>query len=1121
MGPLASLALRQTLSGRGLVGILALGVVVAAALLASAPIYARAMADLGLTYVIRSELEDNHASRAEFFKLPLQTQEGQDIRTAVERRIDERLGWFRESQSRSIRAGKFWVTKPGAAVRDRNPFGEPASVTGYESHIRVLTGRLPQARPDGIIEVIMSPRGAQLSGMQLNETFDLFEEFDNCERELSNEPFPPPPPPCPITASVEVRFQAMLVGTAEPSDPDESFWVGLAHRYFDPFQQPVVGAGQTIPMLTSEDALLQGFGGRFPAFRAYHAWLIVAEPERLTRTNFERARDDIIALGGEFDPLGGFAYSPLRDTLLQFGRSADYQQVPLTILLLEITGIALFYVGLVAAIVVERQTGEIALLRGRGASLGQILLIYAVQGLLVAVPALLAGPFIAGGVTALLGLTPLFDGVTDGELLPVTIMPSAFGLAAVGAVLSVVALVLPALFAAYRGTAAIKRSQSRPGSSVFQRYYLDLGLAAVAIILLVELNQRGTVFTPSSTGGVSSDPLLLASPALAIAAASALILRFYPLLLRLFARVANVVAGPSVALGLWQVVRNSGQYTRLTLLLMMAVSVGTFAASYTKTADRSYNDRANFTAGVDIRAVSPTGASSGSVRDVVKFGALAADLPGVGDASVVLRKPASPAVAGGSAATYQVLGIDPKAARSMLWWRDDLADRPIEDLLGLIDGLAPPPSKVLPEGSKSLSLWVRADQALSGTTIRAGLRDASGQFGLVAIGELDFLGQDWTELTGDLSKTTLFEPKFPLEVVSLVFTGVTFRPTIPPLFFDDFSVKDATGKATLLEDWEGASEWTLFPTTATAPDGYSVSDQKPHAGAGAGRYTFKPGSSNETRGLYLSGFLTPLPALVSEDFLAQTGQKLGSEITIRVEGGPLVPLVIRGIFDLFPGTRSAEGPVVVFNRDRLLYWTSIAVSAIGAPVEPNEIWLDLEPGADDEALIDALAAPPFSLTNAVSRAQELADATSNPLIAASGSGILSAAFVAVIGLVIAAMLTSLIAAVRRRRVEFAVIRAIGLSRGQLLRMLALEYAIVFVVGVAVGCGLGLFVSRRMLSFLEVGETGEAVEPAFILETRWLYVAAAVLTVLVVFSATLWLAARIVGRSADAQALRTE
>ena len=1118
LGQLVSLAVKQLAANRVLAGVMALGIVVAAMLLAAAPIYSRAMADLGLTYAIRTELRGNANTRVAFFGVGLQTVEGKAFRASVEQRITERIGWFRTDQYRVVRLGRFGVARPGDPPdKGRLPQGEPQSLQGYESHVRVISGQLPAVTDGRVIEVAMSAAAADRGGLKVGDAFELREQFDNCERDLPTEAFPPPPPPCPITEAVAFTIPARLTAIIAPIAADDPFWVGSSGRYFEPFTLPIENVGAIVQMLTNEQTLLDGFGALYPAYRASTAWQVRANPERLTRTNFRRAHDDLVNMYNEFEPLGGYAVSPLRDTLNRFGRSADYQQTPLAVLLLEITGIALFYVGLVAAIVVERQAGEIALLRGRGATLIQVLSLYLVQGLIIGLPTLIAAPFLAAGVTALLGLTPLFTDVTDGELLPVTVVPLSFAMAAAGVALSLVALTLPALFAALSGATGVRRGLSRPALSVIQRYYLDVIFAAGAILLLIELRERGSVFTPSSTGGLSSDPLLLASPALAILAAGALILRFAPLLLRLVARATNVVSGAAVSLGLAQLVRNSGQYTRLTLLLMMAVAVGTFAASYTRTADRSYRDRANYEAGVDVRASPANGVPvSETERDAYEQNAAA--LPGVERASTVVRTTAAPAVAGFAQNQYQVLAIDPRAARQMLWFRDDLASISLNDLLTQIDGLPALPGKPLVGTPDTLNVWARSDDSIAGQTLRAGIRDAKGRYTLLPLVELEQVTATWTRFSAPIA-SKLFEPTYPLSLVALVVTGGANLPVAPVLFIDDIT-STANAVDSSVDDFESPSQWAPFPTTASTPDTFEVVSQGQHGGKQAARFAFRQGASREQRGVFLSSFLTPIPAIVSSSFAGATGAALGQNAMLRV-GGTLVPIVVRGTFDLFPSTHTRDGPVVVFNRDRLLAWRDIAYPGLGGEIDRNELWLQLKPGADLAAITNALPNAPFQLEKIFTRQEAIDANTRNPLIAASGSGILSAAFVAILALVAAALLTSLLAALRRRRVEIAVVRAIGLSPRQVLGMLTLEYAFVFAVGVSAGCLLGLFVSSRMLSFLDVTERGERVEPSFILETRWPVVGLGVLVVFAVFALALWLAARSVARSTDAAALRGE
>ncbi|MGE5595999.1 MAG: ABC transporter permease, partial [Hyphomicrobiales bacterium] len=873
-----------------------------------------------------------------------------------------------------------------------------------------------------------------------------------------------------------------------------------------------------VPMLADERAIYDGFASRYPGYLADMQWHVFANVGVLNRGNFERARDDLVGLYREFEPYRVYSFSPLKDTLDSFGETADYQQTPLIILLLQITGIALFYVGLVAAIVVERQSQEIALLRSRGATLAQIAGIYAAQGLFLGIPALFLAPFIAAAATAFLGVTPAFSNVSNGDLLPVTILPVSFALAAAGVLLALLALLAPVVAVAMRGSLAIRRAESRPGRSFIQRYYLDLALAAAAILLLVELRQRDTVFEPSATGGVSSDPLLLASPALAIAAASAIILRLNPLLLRVFARAARVAAAPAMALGLWQLVRNSGQYTRLALLLMMAVAVGTFAASYTTTTEKSYRDRANYQAGADFRAFSATGrAPSLSTAD---FDRRVRDLPGVEKGTVIVRSTAGFATPGTTSQGFQLLGIDADTAGPMLWYRDDFAGPPLPDVLREVNPSPLRKGLPLPEGAAALSLWVRAQDSLDGVNVRAGVRDSTGRYVRIDLGEMQ-AGSEWQQLAAPLEAEFQAPLQQPLELISLTFSEPTNRAGERILYIDDIQALDAAGNATPVETFEAQAPWTTMPDRASTQDEFVGSPDGAHSGTTGARYTFRQGVSTGLRGVYYNNFMSPLPAVASRSFLDTTGLSAGATALLQVGIDTLVPIVIRGSFNLLPTTVSEEGPVVVVDRDSLVQWSAIVSPFATEEIDANEAWFDLAPGADEAALEQALRADPFNLGRSVSRARELQRAEDNPLIAAGGSGILAIAFVAVLGLVAVALITQLLASVTRRRVELAVVRALGLSRGQVLRMLALEYGVVILLGVVAGVVLGLFVSGQMLSFLDVTEAGTRVEPPFQLQTRWLVVIGAAALVAASCAAALVAVARQLTGPNEARALRTE
>ena len=1108
-----ALLLRHSLASWRLLAVLGLGVLVASVLLASAPIYARAMADLGLDFTVRDELRDEPSIRVGVEAQALGTPDALAVRAALNQRIDERLGWFELSRSAVLASARLTVGTEGDEPRAASPLALLYAIEGYESHVEVVEGRLPVATAaGGPLEVVMSERAAALARLSPGDSFVLIEEIDNCQRiiPMGLEP----QLPCDLSTVVRYSIPALLTGIIAVEDPDESFWASGSTRFVAP-TAPLADSGVVVPVIANIDAVLGDLAARYPGQRLDISWNVFADVDQLNQGNFERARDDIRALNEDVRGVNGFAASQLIVTLDAFGRSADFQQAPLTILLIEIAAIALFYVVLISFAVVERQAEEIALLRGRGSSNAQIVSLYALEGLLLALPAILVAPFIAAGATSLLGLTPVFSDVSDGDLLPVTFEPLAFPLAALGALLSIVALSVPAFVVARRGPRGQRREGARPSASVIQRYYIDVVLVGFALLALWELNQRDSVYTPSSTGGVTTDPLLLAAPAIIIAATAAALARLYPLVLRLVARAVVPLVGVTVAMGLWQLVRRPGPYTQLAVLLMMAVSVGTFAASYSSTTERSYEERALFEAGVDLRASS--GGGSDLASDPAAVEVEFAALEGVDVAAGVLRVTGERATPNSGAPDVNILGVSPQGA-SLLWWRDDFAGSSFDALTSRLDTGIILPGIPIPPGTTELSLWANPVESRPAVTIWARVRDANGRHELLDFAKLDFTG--WRELRRPLEITGSRQLVEPIVLVAIILTEPAnqFNNSNAAVFVDDVAALDPDGDATLIAGFEGITQWEALPSPAVDPDEFALSNELPHSGAQSARLEFGRGSSGDARGIFPADRNIPLPMIASEAFLAQNGLAVGAEGLIEV-GGLIIPFVIRDDYERFPTLPSLEGASVVFNRDHLLRWARMASTTGGNLARVNEIWFGLAPDADRDIIADALADE--GLRRVVDQAATLKSVESNPLIAASGTGILTISFIAVLGLVAVALLVSLWMAVQRRRVEFAVLGAIGLTRRQILGVLALEYAVVGALGVGAGIVVGQIVGRRMLSFLDVTEPGLPVEPGFVLETEWAFVAVGAAAVAVIFAVALIAAVRLMDRSTDAQVLRTE
>ena len=399
-----------------------------------------------------------------------------------------------------------------------------------------------------------------------------------------------------------------IVGLIEPNDPSEEYWFGNAHRL-------VVGKTRwpTYPFVIDERTLVEVIAPYYlPSIDGTFETFAFVDSTRVNSRNAETVERNLRALerGVRAQLELSSLSSELPDVIAEYQEKLFFTRLPLFALMLLIVGIALYYLVLVSTMLVERQTGEIALLKSRGAGLGQIMTVYLIEGLALTVSAVVLGPLLASGMIRLLGPTPPFADLSQGELLRVTLTAEAFGLAALGAVLALIALLWPAYRASGATMVHYKQGLARPDRQpLFLRYYLDLVLIGVGAFLFYQLRQRGSLVTENLFGDLSADPLLLVSPALFMLMIALVFLRLFPVVLRVASWALRGLSGATILLGLWRMVRSPLHYSRLILLLLLATSVGMFAAGFRATLDRSFEDRAAYEAGaagrlVDIRSPS-------------------------------------------------------------------------------------------------------------------------------------------------------------------------------------------------------------------------------------------------------------------------------------------------------------------------------------------------------------------------------------------------------------------------------------------------------------------------------------------------------------------------------------
>ena len=1104
----------------------AVGVLVAATLLAAAPIYTTTMSDLGLQFRLSRGLDEprDQIVAANLIGLAIGDPTDNARRDALVVVTEARLGNLSNEVQVEARTGRFDLSfvghedeapegpvTPAPGELLRQPWGGfIMSSSGFEDHVDVVEGRLPLNAADsgGVLEAVL-PDGFQRHAAVGDVVRLRAPTFDDCQAiDGSEDPnVARDEVPCQPTTFASTTVDATIVGFVAPHDAADVRWMflqltGQPRDWTVPDQplrprvppfDPVEGADIVtsralngeggMPLLTTESQFFDVLGVQLPELAAKHRIGIVPDIGSISLSEVTRTIDDLRAweadIGQRLDLLAARQVE-LGRQLGRFRNAQTFSQIPLLLILLQVVGIVLFYVVLVMNMLLERQSEEIGVYVGRGASTTQVVGLSVVEGLVLAVPAAVIAPFLAQAAVRALGFTSTFDPITNGAALPTVLLPNAFALAAAGAGLALIAMLLPSFAAARRGIVDVKRDQARPASrGIIQRYYLDLAVVVFAGLLLWQLDQRGTVFDPDSVGGWSTDPLLLLSPLVFTLAVAAMLLRFYPPLLRLAVRLLMLLRGTAVALGLRRAGRAPAAYARLMLLVVMAVSVGTFAASYGPTIDRSFSDRTQYEGGVPFRSgiFDPNGQLRPDDLEAVRA------VDGVRDAALVHRGE----ILASTGRTVPLLAIDVPFARDLLWFRDDFAgDADLGSLLAQLESAVPAGGGIeLPEGTRQIEFEMMTEGELEGeprVSIRAIVVDATGRY-LDAFATSG-AGFGWVTSVAELPRSLVA----PVRLVSLELTDqTTARSRIEgALVFDNFRAVAADGSSTLIEGFEDEFRWNLFAPAGDDELFRRVSDNV-RSGIGAARWTWTPTVTPGRRVLALNDPVVPVAALMNEAALGTFQASVGGTARARLDR-VLVPLSVRASVDFFP-TLAPEDGIVVVNYEHL---RSLAGSVDMAELQQRgELWVDFEPGLSveqQEAVVASLGerSSPIQVENrgGILLSRALEEINADPTIQASGSGILSVAFVSVLALSSLGFVVTLVLSARRRTVEFAVLRTVGTSSWQILRAMLLEWGTVLLIGTTIGVLLGRQVAGIMLSFLEVTEDGVRVLPPFILETDW-------------------------------------
>ncbi len=402
---------------------------------------------------------------------------------------------------------------------------------------------------------------------------------------------------------------------------------------------------------------------------------------------------------------------PSYDIMQSYNERSSQLSMTLWIILVPLLIMLAFYIFMVSQLIVKSEENEIAVMRSRGASSGQIFKLYFLEGLILSIIALIIGPPLGLMLCKILGSSNGFLEFVSRTAIPVKLDITAYLYSLIAVAVFMITMLIPAYKTSKQTVVERKRKKSRnTGKPLWQKFYLDLVLLAISIYGRLQYEDFKVLLakTGETATTVSIDPLLFLISSMFIMGCGMLFLRLYPYIIRLIFWIGKKKWSPTLYASFIQVGRSSGQERFLMLFIILSIAIGIFNANSARTLNQNIEDKIAYTNGADIRLdvywmsneetieASSSGdssifdgqgssSSSEQLRYIEPPMSTYNGMEGVESmAKVYVQEKGKISASGSSVNNAMIMGIEPYDFGNTIWFRNDLLPHHINEYLNLI-----------------------------------------------------------------------------------------------------------------------------------------------------------------------------------------------------------------------------------------------------------------------------------------------------------------------------------------------------------------------------------------------------------------------------------------------------
>ncbi len=444
-----------------------------------------------------------------------------------------------------------------------------ASYTDVEEHIQIVNGEMYSGELDGnTIDVIVNERTFVEQGLILGGELELTELED----------------------ASGVPYQIRIAGIFENNQTQDTYWMS------DP-------VGWKAVCLMDEELFRELFANPERMDKSFSVeWNAVLDYTGIREDQAEHCLSVLARYQESFESLDVNIFTAYFQSALEaFVPEAQKLNTTIWVLLLPIFVLLAAFIFMVSRQMLEMEQNEISIYKSRGANKRQIVLVYLVQSLCIAILSLAGGIPLGTLMCKLLGASNSFLEFVKRTALPLEVGPVVWLAAGLAALFSICTMVLPVFKYANVNIVAHKRQKHRMNKRpLWQMLFLDVILLGISIYGLYQYNGQKEYLASRVLDGASLDPLLYICSSLFMVGAGLLILRIFPWMVRFIFWLGKRWWSPSLYTSFLRIIRTKNNQGFLMVFMILTVAMGIYNAQAARTINANAREKIEYITGAGI-----------------------------------------------------------------------------------------------------------------------------------------------------------------------------------------------------------------------------------------------------------------------------------------------------------------------------------------------------------------------------------------------------------------------------------------------------------------------------------------------------------------------------------------